>query len=75
MLLDKDLKEIHPKKQYKNYVFNSFYPIERDKFYKKDRLYIFNIRGLSKEFIDKIETCLCNLESNDFNVISTSKKR
>ncbi len=74
MLLDKDLKEVHPKKQYKNYVFNSFYPIERDKFYKKDRLYIFNIRGLSKEFIDKIETCLCNLESNDFNVISTSKK-
>ncbi|WP_409068453.1 CRISPR-associated endoribonuclease Cas6 [Clostridium sp. FAM 1755] len=74
MLLDKDLKEIHPKKQYKNYVFNSFYPIERDKFYKKDRLYIFNIRGLSKEFLDKIETCLCNLESNEFNVISTSKK-
>ncbi|WP_251862247.1 CRISPR-associated endoribonuclease Cas6 [Clostridium sp. Marseille-Q2269] len=74
MLLDKDLKEIHPKRQYKHYVFNSFYPIERDKFYKKDRLYIFRIRSLSDEFINKIDTCLCNLKSDDFNVISTSKK-
>lgn len=74
MLLDDDLKEVHSKKQYKNYVFNSFYPIERDKFYKKDRLYIFKIRGLSEKFIDKIDTCLCNLESEDFKIISTSKK-
>ncbi|GAA0126563.1 CRISPR-associated endoribonuclease Cas6 [Clostridium sp. CTA-19] len=74
MLLDESLKELHPKKEYKNYVFNHFYPLERDKIYKKDRLYIFKIRGLSKEFIDKIESCLCNLESNEFNIISTSKK-
>ncbi|GAA0741528.1 CRISPR-associated endoribonuclease Cas6 [Clostridium oceanicum] len=74
MLLDKDLKEVHPKKEYKNYVFNSFYPIERDKFYKKDRLYIFKIRGLSDEFMQKIDRCLSNLKSDDFNVISISKK-
>lgn len=74
MLLDKELKEVHPKKQYKNYVFNSFYPIERDKYYKEDRLYIFRIRGLDEKFIDKIENCLCNLKSEDFNIISTSKK-
>lgn len=32
-------------------MFNSFYPIERDEFYKKDRLYVFRVRELSEEFI------------------------
>lgn len=73
MLLDKDLKEIHPKKQYKNYVFNSFYPLEKDKFYKKGRLYIFKIRGLDSEFMKKIHKCLEKLRSEDFKVVSVSE--
>lgn len=73
MLLDKDLKKVHPKKEYKNYVFNSFYPIEKDKFYKKDRLYIYRVRGLSDEFMQKLDRCIYNLKSEDFNVISTSR--
>lgn len=73
MLLDEDLRKVHPKREYKNYVFNSFYPIEKDKFYKKDRLYIFRIRGLSDEFMQKLDRCISNLKSEDFNVISTSR--
>lgn len=75
MLSDEDLKKIHPKKQYKHYVFNSFYPIEMDKVYKKNRLYFFKIRGLSNEFIEKLDNCLLKLKSNDFDVISISKKK
>ncbi|MFD3157092.1 CRISPR-associated endoribonuclease Cas6 [Haloimpatiens sp. FM7330] len=74
MLLDQTLKEVHQKKQYKNYVFNNFYPIEKDKFYKKDRLYIFKIRGLDYDFMNKIDSCLYKLKSDDFNVISISKR-
>ncbi|HID0779904.1 hypothetical protein NVT68_000205 [Clostridium botulinum] len=36
-------------------MFNSFYPIERDEFHKKDRLYVFRIRELSEELINSIE--------------------
>lgn len=72
MLLDEWLKENHPKKEYKNYVFNSFYPLERDKVYKKDKLYIFKIRSINKVFMEKLQLCLRSLESNDFNVISVA---
>ncbi|WMJ81630.1 CRISPR-associated endoribonuclease Cas6 [Clostridium sp. MB40-C1] len=72
MLLDKDLKELHPKKEYKHYVFNSFYPLEKDKIYKSGKLYIFKIRGLNFEFMKKIKICLQRLESNDFKVISVA---
>lgn len=69
-LLDEGLKELHPKKEYKNYVFNSFYPLEKDKFYKKDKLYIFKIRSLDYEFCEKIYRLSINLKSEDFKIIS-----
>ncbi|WP_010297523.1 CRISPR-associated endoribonuclease Cas6 [Clostridium senegalense] len=74
MLLDESLKELHPKKEYKNYVFNHFYPLERDKIYKKDRLYIFKIRGLDYNFIDKIAEALPFLKSYDFKIIAVEKR-
>ncbi|GAA0182532.1 CRISPR-associated endoribonuclease Cas6 [Clostridium sediminicola] len=73
MLLDKELKELHPKKDYKNYVFNNFFPLEKDKFYKKNKLYIFRIRGLNLEFMQKVYSCLQILDSDDFEVISVAK--
>ncbi|WMJ82290.1 CRISPR-associated endoribonuclease Cas6 [Clostridium sp. MB40-C1] len=72
MLLDKDLKELHPKKEYKHYVFNSFYPLEKDKIYKNGKLYIFKIRGLNLGFMRKVQECLQRLESHDFKVISVA---
>lgn len=74
MLLDESLKELHPKKEYKNYVFNHFYPLEKDKIYKKDRLYIFKIRGLDYNFIDKIAEVLPFLKSYDFKIIDVEKR-
>ncbi|WP_347561710.1 CRISPR-associated endoribonuclease Cas6 [Clostridium senegalense] len=74
MLLDESLKELHPKKEYKNYVFNHFYPLEKDKIYKKDRLYIFKIRGLDYNFIDKIAEVLPFLKSYDFKIIAVEKR-
>ena len=73
MLLSDRLKELHPKKEYKNYVFNSFYPLEKDKTYKKDKLYIFKIRGLDKELMKEMQECLKKLKSNDFKIISVAE--
>lgn len=74
MLLDEELKQIHHKKEYKNYVFNNFYPLEKEKIYIKDRLYVFKIRGLSYDFINKMSKCLSMLKSDDFKVVSICEK-
>ncbi|WP_032123134.1 CRISPR-associated endoribonuclease Cas6 [Clostridium amazonitimonense] len=74
MLLDESLKEFHPKKEYKNYVFNSFFPLEKDKTYKKDNLYIFKIRSLDYEFCEKMYKLSPYLKSDDFKVISADIK-
>lgn len=72
MLLDEVLKEIHHKRQFKNYVFDNFYPLEKDKIYKKDKLYVFKIRGIEDDFMKKIHNCLSNFKTYDFEVISTA---
>lgn len=36
MLQNENLKALHKRKGYKNYVFSNFYPIEKDKIYKKN---------------------------------------
>lgn len=72
MLLNKDLKEIHPKKQFKNYVFDNFYPLEKDKHYKSGKLYVFKIRGIDYNFMKKIHNCLSIFKSNDFEIVSAS---
>ncbi|WP_053956477.1 CRISPR-associated endoribonuclease Cas6 [Inediibacterium massiliense] len=72
MLLDKDLKILHPRREYKYYIFNSFYPLEKNKTYIKGRVYVFKIRGLDCEYMEKFKRCLQKLESYDFEVISVA---
>ncbi|WP_129599674.1 CRISPR-associated endoribonuclease Cas6 [Anaerophilus nitritogenes] len=72
MLLDEDLKTLHPRREYKYYVFNSFYPLEKNKTYIKGRVYVFKIRGLDCKYIEKFARCLQKLESYDFEVISVA---
>ncbi|URZ18105.1 CRISPR-associated endoribonuclease Cas6 [Clostridium felsineum] len=72
MILDEELKEIHPKNQFKNYVFDNLYPLEKDKVYKKGRLYVFRIRGIEQGLMQKLQNCMINLINYDFEVISIS---
>ncbi|PRR77933.1 hypothetical protein CLLI_20280 [Clostridium liquoris] len=74
MLLDEELKQIHHRKEYKNYVFNNFYPLGNGKIYIRDRLYVFKIRGLSYDFINKMSKCLSMLKSDNFKVVSICGK-
>lgn len=71
MLGHDDLKAIHLNKKLKLYTFSSFYPIEKDKTYKKGRVYIFRIRSIDKNFIDNLHTILKKIYHNDLHILST----
>lgn len=46
---DKKFLELHNENCFKNYCFDEFYPLEKDKLYKADGLYNFRIRTTNKE--------------------------
>ena len=66
---EKKWLEFHQENKYKNYCFDSMYPLEQDKVYKEGNIYTVNIRtidkdlaqylnkNISKEYTDKIK-CL-----------------
>ncbi|BDR86764.1 hypothetical protein [Clostridium tetani] len=67
MLKNSTLKNIHNKKIYK-YVYDSFYPIERDGMYKKNKYYNIQIRTFNLNLINKLAIALY---SHKYNGIST----
>lgn len=72
LLNDNKMKRVHVKNCFKFYTFGLPYPIEKDKIYKKDKLYAFNVRSISREIIVRIGRVLdkcCDefvLEGKDF---------
>lgn len=69
MLKDVNLKQIHEKNIYKNYVFCNLYPVESDGIYKKNNIYTFDLRGLEIEKIMKLKQVLNYIENGYFKVI------
>jgi len=75
MAKDMLLKEFHSSKGYKFYVFNTFYPIEKDKIYKQSQTYTFKIRSLHQGFISALEKNLrANINNSNFLVVETKIK-
>ena len=70
MLLDQDLKKLHGRRGYKNYVFCNFYPMEKDKIYHKNYIYLFNLRSPNRRMLLKIKYLLPKT-SVDFQVLAT----
>lgn len=69
MLNREKLKIYHKQKVYK-YVFDNFYPTEKDGMYRKGRIYVLSIKSFNEEFIYDIKDCMQDYESNDFKVIT-----
>jgi CRISPR-associated endoribonuclease Cas6 len=65
------LKQIHKDNKVKLYNFSSFYPIERDKIYKKGRVYIFRVRSIDQEFLTNLMTSMKNTSMNTLQMISS----
>lgn len=72
---NKKLDEV-VKNSIKDYCFGNFYPIEKDRIYKKDKTYKFVIRSINKELIDCLEFLLVkNINNNFLQVLNCEKKR
>lgn len=71
MLQYDDLKELHEKNEYKNYVFCNLYPVEKDGVYKTDKLYTFDIRFIDLKMAMKIKQKIEKVDS-DFKIIMTN---
>lgn len=68
MLNNPLLKKLHEEKFYK-YVYDTFYPIERDKLYKKDKTYSFRLRSINLQLLNKMAMAIYNHEYADIQAI------
>lgn len=58
LLNDTKMRRVHKLNCFKFYTFGLPYPIEKDRVYKKDSIYAFNIRSISREIIMRIGRCI-----------------
>lgn len=72
MLKDKQLKELHEKNEYKNYVFCNLYPVEKNGIYKKGNIYTFDIRFIDLKFAVKMKQLLEKNEDEKFKIIMSN---
>ena len=68
---DKQLSERHTAPGLKFYNFSSFYPLEEDKIYKANNIYIFRVRSIDHQFIQKISKLIKKGDAQYFNVLAT----
>lgn len=61
---DKELLEFHKDNCYKNYCFNEFYPLEKDKIYKEGRIYTIIIRTIDERLESYFKGNLANHYNN-----------
>ncbi|WP_432408179.1 CRISPR-associated endoribonuclease Cas6 [Wukongibacter sp. M2B1] len=75
LLGNADMKDKHRKNEYKFYVFDNLFPRSEDKFYRKDRLYVFNIRTPLEKIRNNLADLLVSVTTNFFTVVSIAKPR
>jgi len=76
MAQTKELEELHNKKGYKHYAFGNFYPIEKEKTYKKGNSYQFRLRSPNESFINNLsKTLRQNIDNPNFLTVETQIKR
>lgn len=60
LVSDERFLSVHNKNMYKNYCFNSFYPLERDGLYKVGNIYTIKIRSVDKDIANYLNDKLAN---------------
>lgn len=69
-----ELLELHNQNKYKNYCFNSFYPLEKDKVYKQGNTYSIQIRTIDKMLADFFYTKLVNHYTDSIKGLTSTIK-
>jgi CRISPR-associated endoribonuclease Cas6 len=68
-------ENLHERTGYKHFTFGGFYPIEKEKTYKKGSTYSFVIRSLDESFVDALSYALRkNIDNENLLVVETSKR-
>lgn len=75
MLCDAQLKNLHEQAVYKYYSFDSLFPIEKDGTYKQNKVYVFHIRVVQKDFSEKLKRCLSGTENDRFKILATELRK
>ena len=68
------LLNIHNSNMFKNYVYNAFYPIEKEQLYKKDNIYAIQIRTVDKKIADYFSFILKNHYNEDMKGLTVDIK-
>lgn len=71
---DNKLKLFHEENCYKNYVFGGFSPFEKDKIYKKDKIYNFQLRTVDAKLVEYFNNNLEHFYNDDMNVLTVEIK-
>ena len=69
-----ELLEFHNVNEFKNYCFDSLYPIEMDRVYKKDHIYTITIRTIDKSLAKFFYEALANHYNKDFKGLTSEIK-
>ena len=72
MLKDENLKELHEKNEYKNYVFCNLYPVEKDGIYYSGHIYTIDIRFIDMKLAMKIKKYIEVNNNDDFKIIMSN---
>jgi CRISPR-associated endoribonuclease Cas6 len=73
-LKDESLAKIHKENIYKNYVFNSLYPIESSKIYKAGNIYTVVIRTVDEGLVEHFSKVLVNEYTDYLKALALEKK-
>lgn len=61
---NEDFLKLHRENEFKNYCFNSFYPLEEDGIYKAGKIYTVNLRTINMELAKYFNDTLANEYNN-----------
>ena len=66
MFKSEEIKQLHNQTGLKLYNFGNFFPIEKEKIYKKGNSYQFTLRSLDEKFIDIVPFSIENHRKQNF---------
>ncbi|MBD7912303.1 CRISPR-associated endoribonuclease Cas6 [Clostridium cibarium] len=74
LVKNKDFAEFHSERKFKNYCFDSLYPLEKDKVYKEGKIYTLTLRTIDEKLVDFFSKELVNSFTEKLKALTAEKK-
>ncbi len=69
LILDEKFLQLHNENTYKNYSFSAFYPIEKDKLYKKGKVYTITFRTIDVDLAEYVVKNMNNHTTTEIKML------